>query len=292
MLWQLCCRCIFVVLICLRDAQNLKKCLSLIKVTDEFSFPKKKKRLKTFLQLWRRTVVVLLCLCPRACLISLIIEQPSSVLIGSKSLKTANSWHKAALNIKCRGGRCGSWRYMIRLQPSDKLQNIAAQAKRVSSDATTNFHVPTIKPYVKLLFFPHNFKSAHVYLEIPGRKLGCFSSGGNRVFQLQYGSIQDLFVRMVAQQWPSGLSQPSSAMSSKSSGKYRGAAFSQTQLWFETSVLSAGVPPFSAKGTCVVACCVRAAVMLSTRKQRRSARKRLSGKQSLFPFGDPPGPKD
>lgn len=89
---------------------------------------------------------------------------------------------------------------MIRLQPSDKLQNIAAQAKRVSSDATTNFHVPTIKPYVKLLFFPHNFKSAHVYLEIPGRKLGCFSSGGNRVFQLQYGSIQDLFVRMVAQQ--------------------------------------------------------------------------------------------
>lgn len=171
-----------------------------------------------------------------------------------------------------------------------QIAHIAAQAKHVSSDVTTHFHVPTIKPYARLLVFPWNPPTfGGKFLRFPpGHELVCFSSGGNKVFQLQYGSIQDLFVGIVAQQWPSGLSQPSSVMSSKSSGKYHGAAFSQTQLWFQTSVLSAGVPPFftvSAKGTCVFARCVTVAVMLSTGKRRRSARKRLSGKQSLFRLG-------
>lgn len=35
-------------------------------------------------------------------------KQPSGLFIGSKSLKMANSWHEAVLNIKCRGGRCDS----------------------------------------------------------------------------------------------------------------------------------------------------------------------------------------
>lgn len=61
---------------------------------------------------------------------------------------------------------------------------------------------------------------------------------------------------MVAQLRPSGLSTPSSVTSSEPSWKYGCAAFSQTQLWFKTSVLSAGVPLFlyvSAAGTCVFA---------------------------------------
>lgn len=135
---QLCCCCIFVVSIRLQETENMTTLqdfvfFSLSHVTDA-SFAKEN-RLKTFFnncegpKWW-----VPLCLCLRACLISPIKKkQPSGLFIGSKSQKMANSWHEAALNIKCQGGRCDSQQYTIRLQPLDKLllmQNVSLQTRQ------------------------------------------------------------------------------------------------------------------------------------------------------------------
>lgn len=166
---------------------------SLSHVTDA-SFAKEN-RLKTFFnncegpQWW-----VPLCLCLRACLISPIKKkQPSGLFIGSKSQKMANSWHEAALNIKCQGGRCDSQHYTIRLQPLDKLllmQNVSLQTRQ------QNFMFQQLNHMFRFFFFFSLNPPASTWKLLifpPGCRLVWFSSGEIKSCSYntaQYSSMQ------------------------------------------------------------------------------------------------------
>lgn len=131
----------------------------------------KDNRLETFLTMRRHTVVGPPLPLP-ACMFNFPDKkkQPSGLFIGSKSLKMANSWHEAALNIKCRGGRCDSQHYTIRLQPLDKLQTSLLMQNASLQTRQETFMFQQLNHMFRVaFFFPFFlfFKTAHIYSETP-----------------------------------------------------------------------------------------------------------------------------